>query len=411
MRNKQTLILVLILTFSAFIFFWSLAFVPKILSFTNSDFDYLSVFFNYQPSFEASIYYLLGLAVILASMVIGYLSVTRIKMAREKLFGSVKVKESWLWIGYFITLLFGLAAYLQVGGLPLFEMPLRWETDPKFMFVTFWQFFFLSALLIFRFRNKKPIMPIFIVFFFSLIFIAIMGGARHYLVRATLLISISALFVSKSLFRKTFIVFITVIILTYAFVGVISKSVISNQETDNYNDTAVKLLTNDSSASFWYLDQIIDQSKKNGFMGGRIFTESLLSVIPGTESVYGNTYVYDYLFNQEKTEKRIIDGQEIEAPVSIACTYFSIPFMDFGSWSFLFFGLVGLVAGAMIYMAFFRWWFIPFVSLYSTELIYGIYGGFYGPNFIIIYIINLLILVLALIYIINYNQRTKVGLA
>jgi len=198
MEKKQSLLLVLILTFSSFVLFWSLAFLPRLFNFNNSDLNYLSAFFNYQPSFEASFYYLSGLGLILAMMIVGYFLIDIINWkAKKEVFSHIKIKESWLWIGYLASVIFGLVAYFQVGGLPLLDMPLRWETDPKFMFITFWQFVFISGLIVFRHKNNKSLVPIYIVFFLSLIYISLLSGSRHCPLRASLLISITTLFISK----------------------------------------------------------------------------------------------------------------------------------------------------------------------------------------------------------------------
>ena len=407
MVGKNILRSFILLILISYLLFWLVTFLPALLGFDSADLSYLNTHLRYTPSLEASLFYLSGVAILIIGIMVGYLAFIRFfrEKKRYHLLSKLSLPETWLWLGFFLCVVVGVIGFVKTGGTPLADISLRWQRDPKIIFVSFWQFIFLSGILVARVRNKKKIWPVLIIFILSLVFITFLGGARHFPLRAGLTLVATTIFLGKKIFQRILILFLLIAIATYLSVGVISKTKIVGEETSNYGDTAIKLLTNDAAISFWYLDQILEKSKNKPSTQGKILEESLLSMVPGTEANYGNTYIYNYLYDIKGPQQRKIGDSTISTRVSLATTFIALPYIDFGYGVFPLIFLIGLIVGLILAVAVLDWRIIPIASLLASELIAGVYGGYYSPFFLLSLATSIILIVTVLLTAESWSRK------
>jgi len=250
-----------------------------------------------------------------------------------------------IWI---FSLSINIYIFLQLGGIPLFDLNLRSYIDARLLFISWFQCFSLFALSIalygtYSLRHKRFYIS-FIAICLSIFFMALLGARNHPLkiVAPLVLILLWHFMISRHSFSsilnnwKTRLILIILIflclILSIFIIGFVSKSQIYHRYDLSPIDSISGILFSDVASNIYYFDVVINKSGPYGYYQGNLLINSLESYIPGSDEYYANYYI-GWLVGFRKL-------------VSIGSTLFGPAFAEFGWIGIFFQGItLGIVIG------------------------------------------------------------------
>lgn len=272
----------------------------------------------------------------------------------------------------------GLLVYIKVGGIPLLNISLRWSVDPKLVLLLMSHVVIMPALIACD-TKKKYYKTYFVMFVFSIILLSGLG-ARNTIIKLFFSTFFTSMLCSLEIGKKLFrLAFFPIAVLFFG-VGFLSKSSIYG--VDDFIFLPFLFLYLDIAGTFYNFDSIIRNSDffLGYFQDFRMFTGTILSLIPGVEAYYSNFHVTE-IVNGDMFVRRLIDGESLFFPMSLSPTLFGVGYGSFGIvGSVLEISILGWFVGYNYKLSIVNPNFAFLGGVLGMIIFYGGYAGYVTPD-------------------------------
>ncbi len=362
---------------STFVFSLPIIFVFLALfsqNFDFSDIPFISGLVNIQISQKALVIYFLGVLCLYLGWIIGNIC------ARSLVFPSIKFRlgssKTFLWGLYYFFGMINILSMIKVGGLPIFNIALRWGLDPKLVFIGGLQIYIIPFIL-YRYKDSSRYNTYLVfVMLLSSISLALLG-ARNPLFKLIVLVTIFNVLIGKWSIKTILKYGLTLGLSAYLLIGIYTKAGIYN--VDISLKMVMAILSMDSLGTLYNFDKIVALTPATGHFHGQLIGESIMKMIPGIADVrYANQHIGIYLgYGDSKS----IGGTVVHAQISLSPTMFGVAYADFGYLGVIISILILSISLGFLYGGFLqKRVFSSFFSILAMIVMYSTYGGFYGAD-------------------------------
>lgn len=385
--EKRGIFIFVLIFFLGYLLF---AFMPYILNDKQAVFNYLQGSLDYfYPRWEPILMYLVGLISLIAGFFLPKILKIKTPKLKEKI-GTIFSNNTFkvIFVLYIISILANIIIFIMVKNFPLIHIELRSLADPKLMFVATLQYLYLPVIIIWSIAKKKQKIGI-LLFLLSFVLLSLLA-ARNIVFRSVFAVFLTLFLFDRQLMKKTLFWFMLGFAIIFVTVGLISKSLMYKEKypLSKIFYAPFQLAFTDSLSSFYNLDKMKHNIDNYGSLKGAGLKDSVLSAIPGTNAVYANYKIGEIVTNKNLKGKNLIT-YNYDTDLSLSPTMVGAFYLDF-KYLGVIVGMIllGFVFSILTDISLRNLKFLFILSPFVIELIYSSYGGFYGPNSVIIFVIT-----------------------